>query len=167
MFWKNELFICDLCITVIETDKNQEFSLNGPRSKYDHHLNNWAIVQKSNLHIYLCILLWIVLPFLILSWKTILPVCYFTSSNTHIWGLEAPSSWHSPARWGFQTFTWAGDSNQINGNTFHPGYQLWEFSEIWQCGSQRISENWKKAGKSWKTGLVGLENTMFCMQPLV
>lgn len=105
MFLNNELFICDLCITVIEIVKNQESCLNGPRSKYAHHLNNWAIVQKSNLHIYLCILLWIVLPFLILFWKTILPVCYFNSSNTHIWGLEAPSSWYPPARWGFQTDT--------------------------------------------------------------
>ena len=87
MLLRNELFIYDLCITVITIVKNKELPPNGTRSKCDHHLNIWAIVQKLNLHICLYVLLPNAFPFLILSWKPILPVCYFTSFNTHVCGL--------------------------------------------------------------------------------
>lgn len=122
MLLRNELFIYDLYITVIEIGKNQESPLNGTRSTYDHNLNIWAIVQKPNLHSCQN-----ALPFLILSWKPILPVSYFTSFNTHVCGaggtqLSAPSSRMRFAN--RHTITWAGDCNQTKGNTFHPGYQL-------------------------------------------
>lgn len=127
MLLRNELFIFDLYITVIEIGKNQESPLNGTRSTYDRNLNIWAIVQKPNLHSCLYILLPNVLPFLILSWKPILPVSYFTSFNSHVCGaggtqLSAPSSRMRFAN--RHTITWAGDCNQTKGNTFLPGYQL-------------------------------------------
>lgn len=118
---KNELFIYDLCIAVIEIVKNQESPPNGTRSKYDCHLNIWAILQKPSLRICLYVLLPDVLPFLILPGKPIPPVCYFNSFNTHVC--------------------------EAGGTRLTHGTNLWEFNEIQGCGSQTISENRKEAGK--------------------